>query len=99
MPDTIPTADLLLQERPDHPDSMLLVVRTSFGRNTYLGAMDSETLIKTARLFLAAAVGEEAVKFMLDCIEVGAESSDHTAADVALHTLAVMRPVEDAVTT
>lgn len=97
MPDTIPSVDLFLQVRDERPDSMLLVARSG-PRTTYLGTMDSDTLLKTARLFLAAAVGEDAAAFMLDCIEVGAEASEHVAADAALHALTVMRPVE-AVTT
>lgn len=61
----------------------------------YLGGMDGDALLKTARLFIAAAVGEATAKFILDCIEVGAESSEESVADAAMHAVAVMRPVEE----
>lgn len=84
---------------PDEPAT--IVARTPGGRNVYVGTMTPEELLKTARLFVATAVGEDAVSFMLDCLVIGAESAaaDSSPADAAFRLVQAWTPPVEAVAT
>lgn len=79
---TAPDVELLLRVPPEG-DKVELVARTRDGietRTYALGVMDRAGLLKAARLLLAGAIGEDGVRFLLACADVGAECPPEDAA-------------------